>query len=195
MTTAFVLGNGVSRQSIDLHQIRSHGTVYGCNALYRSYTPDVLVSTDTPISEAIQNSGYSLKNVHYTRKPLPNLGAHKIGPKYFGFSSGPVAVSLAAQAGHNRIYLLGFDLGADQFGMFNNVYAGTEYYKKASAPPTYTGNWVKQLITIANDFKTIEFVRIAGLTTAEIDKFDTVPNILHMPLEQFVDRINNTKDF
>lgn len=194
MTIAFVLGNGVSRAAVDPAVLKSLGTVYGCNALYRTFAPDVLVSTDTPISESIQNSGYSRNHVHYTRRPLPNSGAIKIGPRYFGYSSGPVAVALAAEAQHQRIYLVGFDLGPNQFGMFNNLYADTEFYKKSSASPTYTGNWVKQLITIANDFKQVEFVRVMGPTTAAIAQFDTVNNITHVPMDLFADRINNRKD-
>ena len=44
MTTAFVLGNGVSRKEIDLESLRKWGKTYGCNALYRDFAPDVLVA-------------------------------------------------------------------------------------------------------------------------------------------------------
>ena len=57
MTREFVLGNGVSRQGVNLHQLRHLGKIYGCNALYKEFTPDVLVATDKPIAEQIQNSG------------------------------------------------------------------------------------------------------------------------------------------
>jgi uncharacterized CHY-type Zn-finger protein len=46
MTAAFVLGNGVSRQAVDLAALYDCGTVYGCNAIYREFTPHVLISTD-----------------------------------------------------------------------------------------------------------------------------------------------------
>ena len=36
---AFVLGNGVSRKSIDPHALKLHGKTYGCNALYRTFAP------------------------------------------------------------------------------------------------------------------------------------------------------------
>jgi hypothetical protein len=67
MTRAFVLGNGVSRRGIDLEQLRLYGKIYGCNALYREFTPDVLVATDRPIATAIQESGYAQHNEFYTR--------------------------------------------------------------------------------------------------------------------------------
>ena len=50
MTIAFVLGNGASRKDVDLSALKNHGKVYGCNALYRDFTPDVLVATEIPIT-------------------------------------------------------------------------------------------------------------------------------------------------
>ena len=52
--TAFVIGNGKSREGMDLNDLKKHGMTYGCNALYREFTPDVLVAKDKPISDAIQ---------------------------------------------------------------------------------------------------------------------------------------------
>ena len=44
--TAFVLGNGVSRASIDPEQLAKLGATYGCNALYRTFAPDYLIAVD-----------------------------------------------------------------------------------------------------------------------------------------------------
>jgi hypothetical protein len=195
MTTAFVLGNGISRQCVDPATLKEFGTVYGCNALYRTFVPDVLVSTDPPVSAAIQRSGYSKKHKHYTRRPLIDLGASKIPKNYYAYSSGPIALALAAEDNHQYIYLLGFDLGASAVGTFNNMYADTEFYKKSSAVPTYTGNWVKQITAVVVKFSNTQFVRVVGPTTAQIEQFDQLPNLQKMPMELFVDRINNTKDF
>ena len=43
---AFIIGNGQSRQGFDLESLRGKGTTYGCNAVYRDFTPDYLVSLD-----------------------------------------------------------------------------------------------------------------------------------------------------
>jgi hypothetical protein len=43
---AFVIGNGVSRQTIDLEKLKKYGTIYGCNAIYRNFNPDYLVAVD-----------------------------------------------------------------------------------------------------------------------------------------------------
>ena len=189
MAAAFVLGNGVSRQQIELTQLKILGTIYGCNAIYREFEPDVLISTDTPISERIQHEGYSQTHVHYTRKPLPDSGARRITQKYFGFSSGPVAVGQAALDGAVAVYLIGFDMGPTRNGRFNNCYADTEFYKKSSAVPTFTGNWVRQLRTIMKDFPQTSFFRIVGATTAEVRELLAIPNLAHMQMADFQQRL------
>lgn len=194
MSRAFVLGNGVSRLAVDLNSLKREGKVYGCNALYRTFTPDVLISTDTPISTAIQQSGYSAEYRTYTRKPIPGLGAHSVPQPYFGYSSGPTAVAIAAQDQNLAVYLIGFDMGPVEHNKFNNVYADTEFYKKSSAIPTYTGNWIRQLLQIMRDYSKTRFVRVKGPTTADIAEFQGVPNLVTMTMEDFLNRINNTKD-
>ena len=189
MTAAFVLGNGVSRQAVDLTVLKALGTTYGCNAIYREFEPNVLISTDAPISERIQHEGYSQTRVHYTRKPLPDSGSRRISQKYFGFSSGPVAVAQAALDGAVAIYMIGFDMGPTRNGRFNNIYADTEFYKKSSAVPTFTGNWVNQIKTIARDFPKTSFFRIVGDTTAEIRDLLAIPNLTHLQMADFQQRL------
>jgi hypothetical protein len=186
MTTAFILGNGVSRRGINLTGLKSYGRIYGCNALYREFTPDVLIATDSPIATQIQESGYSQQNEFYTRKPIEGLGAKPLVGKYQGYSSGPNAVGLAAYHGHSKIYLLGFDMGPDTNNLFNNVYADTEFYKTSAHPPTFTGNWIKQIIQICQDYPEIEFIRIYGDTTAKISELDKIKNLKHQPLVDFI---------
>jgi len=194
MSRAFVLGNGVSRQQVDLNTLRHLGQIYGCNALYRDFVPDVLVSTDTPISTAIQQSGYSAQHRMYTRKPIPGLGAQQVPQRYYGYSSGPIAVGIAAQDQNVAVYLVGFDMGPKGHNQFNNVYADTEFYKKSSARPTYAGNWARQLAQIMQDFPKTNFFRVQGETTADILELNSVPNLATMPMADFLNRINNTKD-
>lgn len=194
MSTAFVLGNGVSRQNIDLERLRPRGKIYGCNALYREFVPDVLVATDLPISTAIQESGYARQHEFYTRRPAPESGAKRVLSKYHGYSSGPNAVALAAQHGHRRIYLVGFDMGPNSNNLFNNIYADTEFYKASTQPPTFAGNWQRQIVKICNDYSEVEFVRVCGPTTARIAELEAVKNLRHLDLDTFADRINNQKD-
>ena len=193
MSRAFVLGNGVSRQDVDLEHLKTFGPIYGCNALYRDFVPTALISTDRPISDSIQHSGYALENKFYTRRPIPGSGAHPVPQKYFGFSSGPLATGIAAIDGARLIYLIGFDMGPVN-NHFNNVYANTEFYKKSSAVPTFTGNWVNQIKTVIRDYPATLFVRIMGHTTAVIADLDRLSNLQTMTMSEFLNRINNTKE-
>lgn len=192
---AFVLGNGVSRSAIDVDDLIRLGPVYGCNALYRTHALTALVATDRPIAEEIQNSGYSLQHRFYTRRPLPNTGAQAVPRPYFGFSSGPIALALAAAENvGGRIYLLGFDLGPTLSGRFNNLFADTDHYKKSEAAPTFTGNWIRQMITVMRDHPDRQFLRVYGATTAVITEFEAVRNLERVDMVEFLRRINTPKD-
>ena len=191
MSVAFVLGNGISRAGIDLTWLRTHGPIYGCNALYREFCPDVLVATDRPIAKQIQDSGYARRNVFYTRNPMETSGAKHIPKKYWSYSSGPTATALAAENQHSELYLLGFDLGPTTNNKFNNIYADTEFYKTSQSVPTYTGNWISQLIKVTKQFPNTQFIRIVGATTASIPDFQTIKNFEHRSLAEFLKQLNN----
>lgn len=57
--SVFVLGNGPSRKNIDVSKL--DGTIIGCNACYRDFTPDVICATDAGIMSDIIESGYDGK--------------------------------------------------------------------------------------------------------------------------------------
>lgn len=191
---AFVLGNGVSRQSVSVHHLQRRGPVYGCNALYRTHMPTVLVATDQHIAREIQESGYARTHRFYTRRPLPKLGALTVPREYFGFSSGPIAVALAAQDNHDPVYLVGFDMGPDQLGQFNNVYAGTEFYKPCNSTPTFAGNWIRQIQRVLSDYPVHTFVRVQGDSTAAIVELQNIRNLQHITLAEFLARINTVEE-
>ena len=94
----------------------------------------------------------------------------------------------------NPVYLLGFDMGPTESGRFNNVYADTEFYKKTEALPTFTGNWVRQILTVVRDHPGQRFIRVHGTTTADIEEFDGVVNLEKLHFDHFMVRINTPKD-
>ena len=187
--TGFVLGNGVSRKGIDLHELRKHGRIYGCNALYREFDPDVLVSTDPNISKEIQDSGWPLKtgHQHWTRRPFHDSGSKQLHPEYKGMSSGPNALKLACidKVEHKEIYLLGFDLGSIDNTGFNNVYADTEHYKKSTDGPTFGGNWFNQIMRIMHEHSNIQFYRVVTRHSRDYDKLRSIPNLKLMEKTEF----------
>ena len=184
--TAFVLGNGVSRKGINLYRLEKYGDIYGCNALYREFTPKVLVATDPGISRAIQESGYSLSNRFYTRKPFSDSGALALDPIYKGMSSGPNALNLACKDGHKEIFLLGMDFGSVG-GLFNNMYADTEFYKKSTDKPTFSGNWMNQIKKIIDENKYVRFIRVVNGHSQQFNiDWKKCKNYNEMPIDDFL---------
>ena len=69
----FIIGNGESRIGFDLEQLRDYGKIYGCNNLYKDFTPDVLVVIDERIIHPCYWNGYPIDNVCWFREwnPMP----------------------------------------------------------------------------------------------------------------------------
>ena len=63
----FCIGNGESRTGFDLEKLRPHGKIYGCNALYRDFMPDVLTAVDHGIMHEIYHAGIAQKIPCYFR--------------------------------------------------------------------------------------------------------------------------------
>jgi hypothetical protein len=57
-----VIGNGKSRQHMNLDKIKEKAWTIGCNALYRDFAPDYLLTIDPHCTHEILDSDYSLNN-------------------------------------------------------------------------------------------------------------------------------------
>ena len=192
---AFVLGNGTSRKSINLQKLKQHGTVYGCNALYREFAPDHLVCVDTKmiieISDVGYNNTYSVwSNPNKLTKNTSNINI--MNPNK-GWSSGPTAMLLASQHNHNEVYLLGFDyvgLGSEKEKV-NNIYAGTKNYKRTEDRATYYGNWTRQTMMCSNLFPRTKYTRIIPEEDFFIpDYLKGLQNFSHQTTEIFKKNFN-----
>ena len=67
----YVLGNGPSRKTVNLENLKEKGVVYGCNALYRDWEPDFLVANDWRVMLEVIESGYGGACVFCDFNPLP----------------------------------------------------------------------------------------------------------------------------
>jgi len=61
----FAIGNGESRNNLNLSELYEFGIIYGCNALYRDFRPDALVVVDPTMKEEIWETDYLLENKAY----------------------------------------------------------------------------------------------------------------------------------
>lgn len=186
---AFVLGNGTSRESIDLESLKDQGTIYGCNAIYRDFTPDYLIAVDTKMILELNQNKVQHRIPVWTN---PNKAYHNFtGFNFFnpskGWSSGPTALWKASDDGHDEIYILGFDYQGigDSNSQVNNVYAGTMNYKKKHERATYYGNWLKQTVTTIQKNPKKRYIRVLdhyGFLPKEMAK---LPNLEHISVEDF----------
>ena len=191
---AFVLGNGKSRQKVDMKKLLEYGIVYGCNAQYREFDPNFLVAVDVKMVNEIIDSGYHHKGTLWTN---PNKGIKtKSRINFFsphkGWSSGPTALWFVAQNGHKEIYIHGFDYkGLD--GKFNNVYANTFNYKKSVDSATFFGNWLSQTEKVIKEFKSIKFYRVIEPGGFIPDKLGPqYTNLRHISHEDFENTFGGT---
>lgn len=182
---SFVLGNGRSRLSVDLNQLKNYGKIYGCNALYREFTPDYLVAVDSKMIIEITNTRYQLSNELWTNQ---NTNFKSInGLKYFtpslGWSSGPSALYLSAKHSPSEIFILGFDYTGNN-GLVNNVYADSDNYKRSDQLATYYGNWERQTESVVKTHPKIRFYRVVEETFYKPSWEHT--NFKHINIKEFL---------
>ena len=184
---AFVIGNGVSRQCLNLRSLTNKGITYGCNAQYREFEPNYLIAVDVKMVNEIIEAGYHKKHQLWTN---PNKGIQtKHGVNFFsphkGWSSGPTALWFAATQEHRTIYIFGFDYqGLD--GKFNNIYANTFNYKKSTDAATYHGNWLSQTEKVIKEFRHTQFFRVIQPGAFIPDRLGpTLTNLSHITYDEF----------
>jgi hypothetical protein len=189
LTTAFVLGNGTSRNTISLDNLNEFGTVYGCNALYRDYIPNYLVAVDAKMVMEINRFNIQDKTQVWTNpnKAFATLSKLNYFTPSKGWSSGPTALHLASEHAHDTIYVLGFDYKGigDENQVVNNVYAGTENYKRKQDRATFYGNWLRQTISTILKNPKKRYIRVLedkGFTPKEFDKIE---NLEHISVNNF----------
>lgn len=190
---AFILGNGTSRLRLNLQSLRSHGKIYGCNAIYREFDPDYLIAVDVKMINEIIGSGYHKDHEVWTnpnkgittRKNINFFTPHK------GWSSGPTALWFACAQGHKNLFIFGFDYQGIN-GKFNNVYADTFNYKKSSDSATFFGNWLNQTEKTIREYSSNNFYRISDKGSFIPDKLAGLNNLQHITFDEFEQKFQGT---
>lgn len=192
---ALVIGNGISRKNFNLGLIRDHkggllasGALqsYGCNALYREFTPHFLVANGDAMINEVANSGYTDNNIVYANANalLDYPGRFYLIPQDPSWNAGAVATYMACFDGHKRVYMIGFD-GVDTVSDGYNIYAGTNAYES----PTYGHSedfWVKAMMQVFTTYSDVDFVRVMPTTTWRIpEEWKYLPNVRQIDFRAF----------
>ena len=157
----FALGNGESRKTIDLNELREFGIIYGCNALYRDFKPDALVAVDPAMKTEIWNTNYLLENKAYFKdwtdaKPLPKYGGDVILPTQPGVLDSPKKIinsnDVIARKFPDDVFRIGYASGPasvliacieeepdEVYLIGHDLYTTTEYFNNVYKD---TGNYL-----------------------------------------------------
>jgi len=196
---AFVLGNGESRRGIEINDLKEKGTVFACNAVYRTHRPDFLIAVDPKmifeIAETdypVHNKVWSNFNAQYNKHPKILNHINWFKPS-LGWSSGPTALRMACEHGYKEIYILGFDYqGLNQGKRFtlNNIFGDTRNYKKRNDEATFYGNWMNQTKRCLQDFKDVQFHRVIPKGWFKPKDIEWAGNIDHPTTEEFLSKFD-----
>jgi len=199
---AFVLGNGESRNGIELNDLKEKGTVFACNGVYRTHRPDYLVAVDPKMLLEIAESDYIVHNKVWSnfnaqynnnKKILDHVNWFKPS---LGWSSGPTALRLACEQGFKEIYILGFDYQGHVEGnknnrfRFNNVFKDTRNYKKSNDEATFFGNWMNQTKHCLRDFNDVKFHRVIPTGWFQPKDLTWADNMAHPTTEEFLSKFD-----
>ena len=195
--TAFVLGNGQSRKGIDIDDLKTKGTVFACNAVYRTHRPHFLIAVDPKmileIAETdymVHNKVWSNFNAQYNKhqKILDHCNWFKPS---LGWSSGPTALKMACDHKFKEIYILGFDYQGHQDGKrftLNNMFGDTRNYKRNKDEATFYGNWMNQTKRCLEDYKDVRFHRVIPKGWFQPKDLEWKGNIDHPTTEEFLSK-------
>lgn len=184
---AFVIGNGESRVAFDLNTLKGKGTTFGCNALHRDFWPDFLICVDHSMRGEIANSSkYPKEKVVFKYRDR-------------GFASGPCALSVASDRGHNPIFILGFDTcwtphqttqDENVVPAINNVYKNTEHYAGSKNPLVSYSSWVNHTAKVMDEHPDTKYYQVGVHTlkpSAGEDDWvqDNLARVKHLTYEDF----------
>lgn len=189
----FVLGNGTSRAPVEINDLLKLGTVYACNAVYRTHRPHYLVAVDTKMVLEIAKSGYQQQNHVYTNfnKAYTKFKRLNFFEPSLGWSSGPTALHLASSHEKEEIYILGFDYkGIDD--KVNNIFANTNNYKKSTDKATYYGNWLRQTGIVIQKNPQKRYIRVTNKECFIPEPLTKLGNLTHMKIDDFMEKFGLT---
>ena len=196
---AFVLGNGESRRGIEINDLMEKGTVFACNAVYRTHRPHFLIAVDPKMILEIAETDYMLHNkvwsnfnAQYNKHPKILDHCNWFKPS-LGWSSGPTALRMACEHGFKEIYILGFDYQGHKDGKrfkLNNMFGDSRNYKKRNEEATFYGNWMNQTKRCLQDFKDVRFHRVIPTGWFQPKDIEWAGNIDHPTTEEFLSKFD-----
>ena len=194
----FIIANGESRKGFDLTKLVGKGYIIGMNVLplIENFWPDALISVDIATVKHIceKNVPDKTEMWSYPRGGVKDPRVIKLD-KDWGWSSGPTATRIALEKKKfKKLYILGMDF----FGLtpdgrieekkgskINNMYAGTQRYRKKNSDRPYFGNWLNQMVQNTNNNQDAIFHHVVLENQRSPQKLEEKANWIDITYEEF----------
>tara|TARA_B100001057_G_scaffold498948_1_gene607767 strand:+ start:3347 stop:4081 length:735 start_codon:yes stop_codon:yes gene_type:complete len=197
---AVVIGNGQSRDSFNLQLLARHKgglnasmrcQTYGCNAVYRDFSPDFLVVHNPAMVNEVVESGYCENKIVYSsaQQLVKHPGKLYLIPQNVNMNAGALATYIAAFDNHKDIYLLGFDNQRDADSN-NNIYAGTPNYGDAFSPDP-DAKFIANMIKLFSAYKDVTFHWInPNPVYAFPEQWNWCKNVKKLTIREFISELD-----
>jgi hypothetical protein len=186
---AFIIGNGTSRKPIDLYSLVGKGTIYGCNALYRSFNNwDYLVAIDDGMIDELIRINF--ENGEVIIPPLEErFESAEYSPNRRRSNAGMNAMLESIRRGAKFLYCLGFDFILDGDISVDNIYKNTANY----GPETHANisdNYyrIKYLEWFIGKYPEVTFIFVVP-NGANVKRVDG-KNVIGMSIDSFIKKVN-----
>lgn len=197
---AVIIGNGQSREKFNLQLLATHKgglnasmrcQTYGCNALYRDFTPDFLVAHNPAMVKEVVESGYTENKIVYSsaQQLVKYPGKLYLIPQNINMNAGALATYLAAFDNHKNIFLLGFDNQSDPESN-NNIYAGTDNYSDRYSPDP-DGKWINYMLRLYQSYSDVKFTFVNNNPKHVFpEKWNWCKNVNILTIQQFISELD-----
>ena len=176
-----VIGNGKSRKQIDLAAIR-HRT-FGCNAVYRDFSPDVLVSVDNGMMQEIYSEHTGNASIQFRvweELPADTYGMFPTTEPLIVRGEPCANYTLNGAPWGTHITWCDKDLEIDRI-----VLPGCEDWSTGTTAINSAENWRSQHCRNFVEFPSVHFVIVGGGLTPEWT--DEYRNVSYISVDSFKD--------
>jgi hypothetical protein len=170
MTTAFLIGNGLSREPIDLSKLK--GDTYGCNLIYTEFMPDYLCLMDKKVMEKVLEDSINIipytwkrKQSEFSKQKVCKANqVNTLESDLHYRNSGLLSLELALeQKKYDTIYFLGYDLYTNvQREYINNVYKEDSLYRKNTKDHNPATGHIARFLRVFCNNNDINFIRVVN---------------------------------
>tara|TARA_B100000989_G_C19531854_1_gene470485 strand:- start:6434 stop:7183 length:750 start_codon:yes stop_codon:yes gene_type:complete len=191
---AHIIGNSKSRENFNLNLlkgqtggelgVRSVGQTYGCNLLYKQFSPDFLICTNKLICNEIAESGYGKENIVFSnvKNILQHGGNFHLYPHYVNQNTGTLALKLACADGHKKIFLIGMTTYSSPED--NIFYDKHDAYKKVNVEGA-NGKFVQDCARIFLLYDDVEFFYVCEYQGLMPEAYNWIPNLKEITVPQY----------